>query len=66
MCKYVYAWVFEWFLLFQCNASSTPATHPERWYYAWHATDDNQTIPMESIVATLPNAAEVAGFLHAY
>ena len=33
---------------------------------AWHATDDNQTIPMESIVATLPNAAEVAGFLHAY
>lgn len=33
---------------------------------AWHATDDNQTIPMESIVATLPNAAEVAGYLHAH
>ena len=33
---------------------------------AWNATDDNQTIPMESFVATLPNAAEVAGFLHAH
>ena len=33
---------------------------------AWEATDDNQTIPLESIVATLPNAAEVAGYLHAH
>ena len=33
---------------------------------AWKATDANQPIPMEFIVATLPNAAEVAGFLHAY
>lgn len=31
---------------------------------AWNATDDNQPIPLESIVATLPNAAEVAGYLH--
>jgi len=31
---------------------------------AWGATDDNQTIPLASIVATLPNAAEVAGYLH--
>ena len=33
---------------------------------AWDATDDNQTIPLESIVATLPNAAQVAGYLHAH
>ena len=33
---------------------------------AWDATDDNQTIPLESIVATLPNAAEVAGYLHVH
>ena len=33
---------------------------------AWNATDDNQPIPLESIVATLPNAAEVAGYLHAH
>ncbi|MEQ1526474.1 MAG: Panacea domain-containing protein [Gallionella sp.] len=33
---------------------------------AWNATDDNQTIPLASIVATLPNAAEVAGYLHAH
>ena len=31
---------------------------------AWNATDDNQHIPLEAIVATLPNAAEVAGYLH--
>ena len=31
---------------------------------AWNATDDNQPIPLEAIVATLPNAAEVAGYLH--
>lgn len=33
---------------------------------AWNATDDNQPIPLEAIVATLPNAAEVAGYLHAH
>jgi uncharacterized phage-associated protein len=33
---------------------------------AWSATDDNQTIPLESIVATLPNAAQVAGYLHVH
>ncbi|MBI5006433.1 MAG: SocA family protein [Nitrosomonadales bacterium] len=33
---------------------------------AWDATDDNQTIPLASIVATLPNAAEVAGYLHVH
>lgn len=33
---------------------------------AWSATDDNQPIPLESIVATLPNAAEVAGYLHVH
>ena len=33
---------------------------------AWNATDDNQTISLESIVATLPNAAEVASYLHAH
>lgn len=32
---------------------------------AWNATDDNQTIALDAIVATLPNAAEVAGYLHA-
>jgi uncharacterized phage-associated protein len=31
---------------------------------AWNATDDNQPIPLQAIVATLPNAAEVAGYLH--
>ena len=31
---------------------------------AWHATDDNQTIPLDAIIATLPNATEVAGYLH--
>lgn len=33
---------------------------------AWDATDDNQTIPLESIVATLPNAAGVADYLHVH
>lgn len=33
---------------------------------AWNATDENQSIPLESIVNTLPNAAEVAGYLHAH
>jgi len=33
---------------------------------AWHATDDNQPIPMEFIVSTLSNAAEVAGYLRVY
>lgn len=33
---------------------------------AWGGTDDNQTIPLASIVATLPNAAEVAGYLHVH
>jgi len=33
---------------------------------AWNATDDNQPIPLESIIATLPNAAEVACYLHAH
>jgi uncharacterized phage-associated protein len=36
-------------------------THDE----AWSATDDNQTIPLEAIIATLPNAAEVVDYLHA-
>lgn len=31
---------------------------------AWTATDDNQTIPLDAIIATLPNATEVAGYLH--
>ncbi len=31
---------------------------------AWNATDDNQPIPLTAIVATLPNAAEVADYLH--
>lgn len=39
----------------------TDITHDK----AWNATDDNQTIALEAIVATLPNAAEVAGYLHA-
>lgn len=39
----------------------TDLTHDK----AWRATDDNQTIPLDAIVATLPNAAEVAGYLHA-
>lgn len=34
--------------------------------HAWNATDDNQPIPLAAIVATLPNAAEVAGYLHAH
>lgn len=33
---------------------------------AWHAVDENETIPLDAIVATLPNAAEVAGYLHAH
>ena len=33
---------------------------------AWQAINDNQHIPLESIVATLPNAAEVAGYLHSH
>jgi len=52
-----------------CPATSSPAlgeltdiTHDS----AWNATDDNQPISMASIVATLPNAAEIAGFLHAH
>jgi uncharacterized phage-associated protein len=32
---------------------------------AWNATDDNQPISLDAIVATLPNAAEVASYLHA-
>jgi hypothetical protein len=30
---------------------------------AWNATDDNQTIPLDAIVKTLPNATEVANYL---
>jgi len=33
---------------------------------AWNAVEENETIPVDSIVATLPNAAEVAGYLHAH
>lgn len=33
---------------------------------AWHAVDENETIPIDAIVATLPNAAELAGYLHAH
>lgn len=33
---------------------------------AWNATDENQPISLDSIVSTLPNAAEVAGYLHAH
>lgn len=33
---------------------------------AWNTTDDNQTIPLDAIVATLSNADEVAGYLHAH
>jgi uncharacterized phage-associated protein len=33
---------------------------------AWNATDDNQTISLAAIVATLPNAAEVSGYLHVH
>ena len=40
----------------------TDITHDK----AWNATDDNQTIPLEAIVATLPNAVEVAGYLHVH
>lgn len=32
---------------------------------AWNATDDNQPIPLDAIIRTLPNAAEIAGYLHA-
>ena len=31
---------------------------------AWNATDDNQPIPLDAIIATLPNADEVAAYLH--
>jgi uncharacterized phage-associated protein len=31
---------------------------------AWNATDENQPILLEFIVATLPNASEVSGYLH--
>ena len=33
---------------------------------AWEAADDNQTISLDSIVGTLPNAALVIDYLHAY
>ena len=33
---------------------------------AWNAVDENETIPIDAIVATLPNAAEVASYLHAH
>lgn len=33
---------------------------------AWNETGENQTISIESIVKTLPNAAEVAEYLHAH
>lgn len=33
---------------------------------AWNETGDNQPISIESIVKTLPNAAEVAEYLHAH
>lgn len=32
---------------------------------AWTSSEDNQTIPLSAIVATLPNAAEIADYLHA-
>lgn len=38
----------------------TDITHDK----AWNATDDNQTIPLEAIVRTLPNAGEVENYLH--
>jgi hypothetical protein len=31
---------------------------------AWNATDENQPILLEFIVATLPNASEVSGYMH--
>lgn len=49
-------------ILAYSNGIFTYITHDS----AWHATDDNQTIPMESIIATLHNAAAVAGYLHVY
>lgn len=33
---------------------------------AWEATDENQPISLDSIVGTLPNAAEVIDYLHAH
>ncbi len=33
---------------------------------AWEATDENQPISLDSIVSTLPNAAEVIDYLHAH
>lgn len=33
---------------------------------AWSATEENETMPIDAIIATLPNAAEVAGYLHAH
>lgn len=33
---------------------------------AWKAVEENETIPVDAIVATLPNAEEVAGYLHAH
>ncbi|MHB1591875.1 MAG: Panacea domain-containing protein [Sulfuricella sp.] len=33
---------------------------------AWNAVEENETISVDAIVATLPNAAEVAGYLHAH
>jgi uncharacterized phage-associated protein len=33
---------------------------------AWKATDDNLPISLDSIVGTLPNAAEVIDYLHAH
>lgn len=33
---------------------------------AWNVVEENETIPIDAIVATLPNAAEVAGYLRAH
>lgn len=33
---------------------------------AWKATDDNQTISLDAIIGTLPNAAEVIEYLHTH
>jgi len=40
----------------------TDITHDK----AWEETDENQTMAMDSIVKTLPNAPEVANYLHAH
>lgn len=33
---------------------------------AWNSVEENETIPVDAIVALLPNAAEVADYLHAH